>query len=62
MFKSNVFNCFRINEERLKKILANMYVVVSKWIINGQDQQEMLFLVYIFIFNFSMTALKYVCL
>lgn len=28
MFKSNVFNCFRINEERLKNNLANMYVVV----------------------------------
>lgn len=28
MFKSNVFNCLRIYEERLKKNLANMYVVV----------------------------------
>lgn len=28
MLKSNVFNCFRIYEERLKKFLANMYVVV----------------------------------
>lgn len=28
MFKRNVFNCFRIYEERFKKILANMYVVV----------------------------------
>lgn len=28
MFKSNVFNCFRIYEEWLKKNLVNMYVVV----------------------------------
>lgn len=28
MFKSNVFNCLRIYEKRLKKNLANMYVVV----------------------------------